>query len=194
MLHIICIHLKLLRLPAESHKTPILKREKVVCISKFKLSDTFLTSRWYDATKLYLQTIFCVLIAYFDISNMSFYFNVRRGLILWRLAWTLMTKNLSHCLSSIYVDSPSITPHGYVRPRTFFPFTSIIVLLPTTANGTLAWNEARVVCVLVGRLWIPTSVLSQLWYSSYMFNIIKFNNKYNDSQRKNLLFNVTCII
>lgn len=31
--------------------------------------------------------------------------------------------------------SPSATPQGYCRPRTRFPLTSIMVLLPTTARG-----------------------------------------------------------
>ncbi len=38
------------------------------------------------------------------------------------------------------VNLPSATPHGYWRPLTFLPFTSITTLLPTTARGIFSWN------------------------------------------------------
>lgn len=41
--------------------------------------------------------------------------------------------------------STSTTPHGYKRPRIFFPFTSISWLEPITANGMLACAQTCLV-------------------------------------------------
>lgn len=40
-----------------------------------------------------------------------------------------------------YDLSPSATPQGYCLPRTRFPLTSIMVLLPTTAKGKRSCSE-----------------------------------------------------
>jgi len=39
--------------------------------------------------------------------------------------------------------STSTSPHGYWRPRTFFPPISITLSLPTTANGTRSCEEVH---------------------------------------------------
>lgn len=44
-------------------------------------------------------------------------------------------------MQNIKKCSPSTTPHGYCRPRTFLPATSSTVELPTTAKGIHAFNS-----------------------------------------------------
>lgn len=51
---------------------------------------------------------------------------------------TSMVRSLRKSLCSGF--STSTTPHGYKRPRIFFPFTSISWLEPITAKGILAWK------------------------------------------------------
>ena len=46
--------------------------------------------------------------------------------------------------------STSTTPQGYRRPRTDFPLTSIICVLPTMANGMLSCkNYVSCVCIII---------------------------------------------
>ncbi len=47
----------------------------------------------------------------------------------------LMSMFLRVVKSQCSMFSTSATPQGYILPRTFLLFTSMTVLLPTTANG-----------------------------------------------------------
>ncbi len=54
---------------------------------------------------------------------------------------TSIVRSLRKSLCSGF--STSTTPHGYRRPRIFFPFTSISWLEPITANGMLACTQTH---------------------------------------------------
>lgn len=57
--------------------------------------------------------------------------------------------------------APSATPQGYCRPRTLLPFTSMMVLLPTTASGSLSYKEetGNIRCFLT--FWLNASLKVQ---------------------------------
>ena len=54
------------------------------------------------------------------------------------------TFTFSHCIAQHRYNSdsdiPSIIPQGYILARILLPFTSVITLLPTTANGIDAYK------------------------------------------------------
>ena len=56
----------------------------------------------------------------------------------------IFTSTFSHCIAQHTYNSdsdiPSIIPHGYILARILLPFTSVITLLPTTANGIDAYK------------------------------------------------------
>lgn len=57
------------------------------------------------------------------------------------VSYMSMVRSLRKSLCSGF--STSTTPHGYRRPRTFFPLASICWLEPTTANGILVYTHTQ---------------------------------------------------
>jgi len=69
---------------------------------------------------------------------------------------------------------PSTTPQGYMRPRTLLPFTSSIVLLPTTANGMASCTKNE---TLLNNIYLNDHSNMEFGYitTTYIFLLVHTN-------------------